>query len=89
MNLTAYQNGVLCGVAATSLLFLTVIGAGLCYLHYKHENDLDELAKDTAMTCIDFVSQHYEGIIRRREKEARMTQARIVCSPYDDSGEPQ
>lgn len=34
---------------------------------------MDKLEKDTAITCLDFATEHYEDVIRRREKEAKQT----------------
>lgn len=71
MNLTPEHIGMLKGATATALLFIAGIAIGLFFLHRKHEEEMDKLEKDTAITCLDFATEHYEGVIRRREKEAK------------------
>lgn len=71
MNLTPELIGVMKGAAATALLFVIGITIGLFFLHRKHEDELDKLEKETAITCLDFATEHYEAVIRRREKEER------------------
>ena len=73
MNLTPEHIGMLKGATATALLFIAGIAIGLFFLHRKHEEEMDKLQKDTAITCLDFATEHYEGVIRRREKEAKQT----------------
>lgn len=53
----------------TSITFLVGIGVGLYFLHRKHETEMDKLAKDTEISCLDLAAEHYEGVILRREKE--------------------
>lgn len=68
--LTPEQIGILKGTLATAVIFSTGIGIGLFFLHHKHEEEMDELEKDTALTCLDFAAEHYEGVIRRGKKAA-------------------
>lgn len=70
MKLTSHQAGVWKGALATALLFTTGIGAGLVFLKRKHEDELDEVERDTARNCLDFAANHYEGVIRRKQREA-------------------
>ena len=69
-TLSPVQVGMLKGSLVTAILFAAGIGAGLFFLHRKHEDELDKLEKDTAMTCLDFAAEHYEGVIRRDRKAA-------------------
>lgn len=88
MNLTAYQLGALKGSAITSITFLVGIGVGLYFLHRKHETEMDKLAKDTAINCLDFAAEHYEGVILRREKERDgvCSQEQVVNTTGDEFG---
>ena len=36
------------------------IGAGLYFLHQRHEDELDKLEQDTAKFCLDWAAEHYE-----------------------------
>lgn len=74
-TLSPGQFGMLKGSLATVALFSTGIGIGLFCLHRKHEAELDKLEKDTAMTCLDFAAEHYEGVIRRSKKSTSDTVA--------------
>ena len=67
-TLSPGQFGLLKGSLVTATLFSTGIGIGLFFLHRKHEAELDKLEKDTAMTCLDFAAEHYEGVIRRSKQ---------------------
>ena len=69
-TLSPVQIGMLKGSLATAMLFSAGIGVGLFFLHRKHEEELDKIEKDTAMTCLDFAAEHYEGVIRRGKKAA-------------------
>ena len=69
-TLSPVRVGMLKGSLVTAMLFTAGIGAGLFFLHRKHEDELDKLEKDTAMTCLDFAAEHYEGVIRRDRKAA-------------------
>ena len=84
--LSAGQVGILKGVVGTTLVFATGIAVGLFFLKRKHEDELDKLEKDTAMTCLDFAAEHYEGVIRRgkkdAEKAASTTSQPLSITPY-------
>lgn len=83
--LSAGQVGILKGVVGTTLVFATGIAVGLFFLKRKHEDELDKLEKDTAMTCLDFAADHYEGVIRRQKKaagKAASTPAQSANTPY-------
>ena len=71
MNLTPEHIGMLKGVTATAVLFSAGIAVGLFFLHRKHEEALDKLESDTARFCLDMAAEHYEGVIRRREKKIK------------------
>ena len=77
-QISAERIGVLKGVVATTLVCSIAAGLGLYLLKEKHEEDLDELEKDTARFCLDWATEHYERAIRRREKEARKTNSQDV-----------
>ena len=70
MNLTPEHIGMLKGIAVAAALFFAGIVVGLLLLHGKHEEELDKLKSDTAKLCLDMAAEHYEGVIRRREKAA-------------------
>ena len=80
------QNGALKGALATSVVFSAGITIGLFFLKRKHEEELDKLEKDTAMNCLDVAAAHYEGVLRRREKESKVTAGPMVrpvtTAPY-------
>lgn len=71
MNLTPEHIGMLKGATAMTALFSAGIAVGLVFLHRKHEKELDKLESDTAKVCLDMAAEHYEGVIRRREKKIR------------------
>ena len=89
MNLTPEHIGMLKGSVATVVLFSAGIAVGLFFLHRKHEKDLDKLEKDTAITCLDFATEHYEKVIRRREKEGKQVLSTQSGLPDADSDEFQ
>lgn len=63
-NLTPEKRGVLKGVLGTSLVFSVGIAIGAFFLHRKHEEELDKLELDTATTCLDIATDHFESVIR-------------------------
>ena len=71
MNLTPEHIGMLKGAAVTAAFFSAGIAVGLFFLHRKHEEALDKLESDTARFCLDMATEHYEGVILRREKKLR------------------
>ena len=77
-QISTERAGVLKCVVATTMVFSIAAGLGLYLLKEKHEEELDELEKDTARFCLDWAAEHYERTIRRREKEARKTNSRDV-----------
>ena len=77
MNLTPELIGVLKGAIVTATFFSAVIVIGFFFLQRKHEEELNKLEVATANLCLDMAAEHYEGVIRRREKEAR--QGRPNC----------
>ena len=89
MNLTPEHIGMLKGAAATALFFSAGIAIGLFFLHRKHEEELDKLERDTARACLDVAAEHYESVIRRREKEAKQEPLHCVDVPDVDSEEFQ
>lgn len=67
-KLSSGQTGELRGVLVASVVFSTGIAVGLLFLKRKHEDELDKLEKDTAISCLDFAAAHYEGVLRRYKK---------------------
>lgn len=67
-TLSPAQLGMLKGSITTAMLSTAGIGIGWFFLHRKHEVELDKLEKETAMTCLDFAAEHYEAVIRRRDR---------------------
>ena len=67
-NLTPEKRGMLKGMLGTSLVFTVCAGIGLYFLHQRHEDELDELEKDTAKFCLDWAAEHYERALRRKRK---------------------
>ena len=66
-NLLSSRRGVLEGVLGASVVFTASIGIGLYFLHQRHEEELDKLEKDTAMSCLDFAVEHYERVLRSKK----------------------
>ena len=66
-NLLSRRRGVLEGVLGASAVFTAGIGIGLYFLHQRHEEELDKLEKDTAMSCLDFAAEHYERVLRSKK----------------------
>ena len=90
MNLTPEHIGMLKGAAVTAAFFSAGIAVGLVFLHRKHEEALDKLESDTAKLCLDMAAEHYEGVIRRREKAAEKASAERAAENLDiDSDELQ
>ena len=89
MNLTPEHIGMLKGITATAFLFSAGIAVGLFFLHRKHEEELDKLESDTAKVCLDMASEHYESVIRRREKKIRQELSEKTEKPDVDSDEFQ
>jgi len=85
MNLTPEHIGMLKGIAVTAALFSAGIAVGLLFLHRKHEEELDKLESDTAKVCLDMAAEHYEGIIRHREKKIRQALSEKTEKPDVDS----
>lgn len=56
------------GAAGASLVWAAAAGIGLYFLHRRHEEELDELQRDTARDCLDFAAEHYERVLRKREE---------------------
>jgi hypothetical protein len=56
------------GAAGASLVWAAAAGIGLYFLHRRHEEELDELQRDTARDCLDFAAEHYERVLRNREE---------------------
>ena len=85
-NFALEQSGALKEALITSVVFSAGIGIGLFFLKRKHEEELDKLEKDTAMNCLDVAAAHYEGVLRRREKESNVTVGSMVqpvtMTPY-------
>ena len=79
-NLSSEQIGVLKGILGTSLVFSLATAIGAYFWHQKHEEELDKLEKDTATKCLDIAAEHYEGVIRRREKAAERKS--VSKTPY-------
>lgn len=60
--------GVLKGALVIAVAFSAGIGVGVLILKQKHEDELDKLTRETAMSCLDFAAAHYEGVLRRCKK---------------------
>ena len=56
------------GAAGASLVWAAAAGIGLYFLHRRHEEELDELQRDTARDCLDFAAEHYGRVLRKREE---------------------
>lgn len=56
------------GAMGASLVWAVAAGIGLYFLHRRHEEELNQLQKDTARDCLDFAAEHYERVLRRREE---------------------
>lgn len=65
-NMTSEQLATFKGVAGTAALFSIGLGV-LFFLHRKHEEDLDQLERDTAIECLDFAAEHYEKKLRDKK----------------------
>lgn len=68
-DLAPEKRGMAKGALGTALTFTAVSGIGLYFLHCWHEKEMDKLELDTADFCIEHMTKHYEGIIRRKLKE--------------------
>lgn len=80
-NLSTEKLGILKGAFGASIVFVVGIGTGLYVLHQRHEKELDKLEKDTAITCLDFAAEHYEGVIRGRDRVEADKKASTIQSP--------